>query len=120
MNWSPTLGVVLGTEDVIGSMMLLWATLCITTRAGITDPSARWALFRRVLYLSTSVALFSLGVHRLENTVVVPLHYFLEQSVILYCVTIFPLLRAWHMISQDTFDAWQGISESKRARLDKN
>ena len=107
-----TLTEVLGLEDVVAGVLLLAATLRITTHAGLASRRARWALFRRVLYVTTAGALFSIGVDRLEGADVVTAARFAQQTVVLFAVMAFPILRALRGISEADLDAFQGVRDS--------
>jgi len=104
---------VLGIVDVVAGIVLLWAMQLITTKAGFTSKQARWALFRRAVYCSMSIALFCLGVHRLDGDFQVPIQEALFQTVLLFGVMIFPLLRAARFIDQDMFLAMDGFTQAQ-------
>lgn len=109
---------LLSIWEITASLILLWATFNITTAAGISTNYARWALFRRALYSITAVALFAMGIHRVQDAGVDSAEV-LYQSIIVGSIIVFPVLRAFRLISQDTLNVFQGFpssSGSKRVR----
>jgi hypothetical protein len=94
---------VLGILDVIAGIMMVWAFQRITTIASLRTPQARWALFRRCLYGFVAVALFGLGVERLFGEYPADMIECIFQGVLLFYVMIFPVLRAFGMITQDFY-----------------
>lgn len=110
------LEVVLGVVECVAGFVLLWATMRITTAAGFSSSQTRWALFRRFVYGSQSIALFGLGLaHLASYSMPEPLR-FLFQFVIMFGVIIFPVLRAFGWINQDQFQAVDGSGVSSAAR----
>jgi hypothetical protein len=115
MSGNAQLSTILAIEDILGSIVMLWAALRITTRAGFHDAQARWALFRRAVYCVGSIALFDLGVLRLHGSPpVADIEDMLCHTVVLGVVLIFPLMRAFNWITQDAFDVFQGLRPSSR------
>lgn len=104
-----TLTQVLGLIDVVGALVVLWAAFRITSRFGIKTDLERWALIRRGVYLGMAWALFSLGIKYLNSPVrMVDPPEFIYQASLLFGIIVFPLLRAFNLISQDTFLAFHG------------
>ena len=94
----------LGVMDAVAGFVLLWSALRITAIAGFRTLQARWALFRRIVYGSTSISLFGLGVGRFSGEYIVSSDsWAVFQFMLLFGVLIFPLLRAFDLISQDQF-----------------
>lgn len=114
MNGLPSLTItqILGIEDIICAIVLLWSALKITAHFGIKTPDNWWALGRRVLYLGTSMALIALGVERFDGSYPVDLGEFTAQSIVLLYVVLFPVLRAIGVITQDRFTAFQSEQTS--------
>lgn len=113
---------VLGIEDAVCGVVMLWAALRITENAGFKTVASRWSLFRRALYCGMAWAFFSLGVNRLCGSYNVNLGEFAAQSTLVFGIMIFPLLRAVNAISQDTFLAFHGFGsagDSDRASIDR-
>jgi hypothetical protein len=106
----------LAAFDFIGAFALLWANQRITFRAGLDSDEARWALIRRFTYIIVTGALFMKGVYRLE-TIDVPIDWVdgLAQMPILIGLILFPMLRAFDVISQDAF-----INGHRRAPFDSH
>lgn len=105
------LEILLGSVECIAGLVLLWATLRITTAAGFRTSQGRWAAFRRLVYGSQSVALFGLGLAHLDSYAIPNGLKFLLQFVIMFGVIAFPLLRAFGWITQDQFKAVDGTIE---------
>ena len=105
---------VLGALDMIGAVLMVWAFQRITTIAGLKTTTARWALFRRMLYCSMAFALFGLGVERIFNDYRADLIECLFQGTLLVGIIIFPLLRAFGWISQDSFVKAEGLGRAVR------
>lgn len=110
------LEMLLGITECCAGFVLLWATMRITSAAGIATSQKRWALFRRFVYGSQSVALFGLGLAHLENyTLTEPLKL-LFQFIIMFGVVAFPVLRAFNWITQDQFKTVDGSYERSGRR----
>lgn len=92
----------LGILDVVCAFFLIWATQRTTANAGLHSSDARWALWRRAVYLSMSIALFGLGLKRFFDDTDDVL-YAVFQSVVLLGVMNFIVLRALGYITQDVF-----------------
>jgi len=112
-----TLAGWLGACDVLTGIVMLWSALHITSAAGWCSLQARWALFRRVVYGGTSVALFALGVGRINGDY--PLGGGWEavcHAMLLVGLVSFPLLRALGWITQDQFRHVDGSYERRSGR----
>lgn len=93
---------VVGCVEVLAALLMLWSLLRITTPAGWHSTQARWALFRRFVYSMMTIALFGLGVGRLDGRYVADSNeQLMFQMMLLFGVMVFPLLRAFGLISQD-------------------
>lgn len=110
------LELALGIVETIIAFVLLWATLRITTHAGLANSQNRWALFRRVVYGSQAVALFGLGLSHLESFAIPDSLRYLFQFVIMFGVAAFPVLRATNWITQDQFKAVDGSYQRQSGR----
>lgn len=107
----------LGCIDVVAGLVMLWAALRITSRAGFRTAEARWALCRRFVYGATSIAIFGLGVGRLQGDhPVTSTGETLFQLILLFGVVVFPLLRAFNWITQDQFKNVDGSYERRGER----
>jgi len=107
--------VVLGCVDVVAGLVMLWSMLRITSAASLRTIQGRWALGRRFVYGSTSIAIFGLGVGRLDGDhPVTSAGEMTFQLMLLFGVVIFPLLRAFNWISQDQFKSVDGTSARNR------
>ena len=106
----------LGLFDILGSGLLLWSMQRITTKAGFRDAVERWALLRRAVYCLMTVAMFGLGVERfLDEDYRDPNIVSLFQAMMIFGVLVFPVLRAFGLITQDrflVFDGAQHVGES--------
>ncbi len=99
---SVVLGYILGALDASAGVIMVAALVRITTTAGWRTPQQRWAQFRRGTYSCISIALWGLGWGRMTGDIPAPtLSEFLFQSMLLYGIMIFPLLRWLGWISQD-------------------
>ena len=106
---------VLGIFDIICAVVLLAAMAKITTKFGFQTLEARWALFRRLVYVVMIYALFRLGIMRLNNSY--PAETIEEcawQGVLLFGIMIFPLMRALGFLTQDFFTHVDGVSGRQR------
>lgn len=105
-----TLVQILGIEDLFGCGVLLYSALVNTRNAGLKRGQDRWALGRRFLYCSMSWAMFSLALTRLSlnNDWNLTRMQFLDQSILLFGIILFPFLRAVNFISQDVFLSFHG------------
>lgn len=106
----------LGFVDTLAGIVMLWSALRITTAAGWRTTQARWALFRRIVYGSTSIALFGLGVGRIDGDYPASGLQATFQIMLLFGVIIFPLLRAFGWITQDQFKNVDGSYERTTGR----
>jgi len=100
-----TLSNWLGFLDVAVALLILGSMQKITSGAGFSSTQAKWALFRRAVHCSMSVALFILGMmhfgdYHSHNVAVCC------QTVIVSGLGIFPLLRALGFVTQDQFRGW--------------
>jgi hypothetical protein len=100
---SNALQVTVGTIDAFCGFVMVWSFVRITTAAGLRTVQARWALFRRFVYACSSIALFGLGVGRWNGEYPLVPSEAVLQMMLLFGVVIFPLLRAFGWITQDTF-----------------
>jgi hypothetical protein len=94
---------LLGTLDILGGLVMVWAFQRITTFAGWRTYQQRWALFRRALYVLMAIALFGLGIERVFGDYRVNRVEWFFQTVLLLGVMVFPVLRAAGLITQDIF-----------------
>jgi hypothetical protein len=92
---------LLAIMDIVAAVVLLWANQRITTKAGLMDRQARWALFRRVMYSVTAFSLFVLGINRLFFDRTISNIEVLAQLWLLVYIIIFPIMRAAGFITQD-------------------
>ncbi len=92
---------LLAIMDIVAAVIMLWANQRITTRAGFENRQARWALFRRVIYCSTALALFVLGINRLFYDRTISNVEVLAQLELLAYIVAFPVMRAVGFITQD-------------------
>lgn len=107
----------LGVVDVLAGLVMLWSALRITSQANLRTVQGRWALFRRFVYGSTSIAIFGLGIGRIEGThPVSSSDEVIFQLMLLFGVTIFPLLRAFNWITQDQFKNVDGSYDHRPGR----
>lgn len=91
-----------GIVEVLAALLMLWSLLRITTPAGWHSTQARWALFRRFVYGMMTIALFGLGIGRLDGRYAVDSdEQLMFQMMLLFGIVVFPLLRAFGFISQD-------------------
>lgn len=107
--------LALALEDFSGGLILLWAAMRITTTAGFRTMDGRWALFRRVFYCAGSIALVTLGLYRFDGQY--PASDALEfscQSFMVFLVTIFPVMRALRLITQDQLNTFEAGSQRPR------
>jgi hypothetical protein len=102
---SPVLNLnsILGIEYVFGGLVMLWANLRVTEKFGLATTQERYALFRRMIYSLMSFSLFALGVLAFERFSVIRLDELAYDTVILFGIVVFPILRAFHFINQDSF-----------------
>lgn len=108
---------MIGCLDLFFGFLMLWAMLRITTAANLRTTQGRWALFRRIVYGSTSIAIFGLGISRLDgHHPITSVGEFIFQIMLLFGVAIFPLLRAFNWITQDQFKAVDGTSDRSPTR----
>lgn len=105
---------VLGFIDVFCGLILLWAALRITTASGFHTTQARWAFVRRLIYGSTAIALFALGIGRIDGRYLVEETEMIFQVMLLVGIVSFPLLRAYGWITQDQFKNVSGFSQDRR------
>ena len=109
--------VVLGFIDVFVGIVMLWSALRITSAATLRTMQGRWALFRRCVYSSTSIAIFGIGLGRLNGDhPVMNAEEMALQLMLLFGVVIFPLLRAFNWITQDSFKHVDGSYERETGR----
>ena len=94
---------ILGVVDLVAAVVMLWTLLRITTAFGLRTPTARWALFRRAVYCTLSIALFGLGWDRLSGDYPASWGEICWQGILVFGIMVFPLLRAMGFITQDTF-----------------
>lgn len=112
-----TLAAVLGIIDLVAGLVMLWSALRITSAAGLRTTQGRWAMFRRFVYGSTSIAIFGLGLGRLDGDHPVSgAGEMIFQIMLLFGVMIFPLLRAANWITQDQFKAVDGTAHPPTGR----
>jgi hypothetical protein len=106
---------MLGVGYICAAILMLWTLLKITTAAGLWTQQARWALFRRAVYCLLSIALFGLGWDHLSGDYPAT-REIVCQSMLVFGVMIFPLLRVMGVITQDTFaqGGTGGLSDQHR------
>lgn len=93
---------IVGIVEVLAALLMLWSLLRITTPAGWHSTQARWALFRRFVYGMMTIALFGLGIGRLDGRYAVDSdEQLMFQMMLLFGIMVFPMLRALGFISQD-------------------
>ena len=102
---------LLGFADMTAGIVLLWAAMKITTAASFRTIQGRWAFFRRLVYASTSIAAFSLGVGRLNGEYDAAPTEVLFHLMLLFGLIAFPMLRAFGWITQDQFKSVDGTYE---------
>lgn len=91
---------ILGALDILCAIAMLWSNQRITASAGFSNPQARWALYRRSVYILMTAALFILGVKRFlddDDDLLAAL----AQGGLLIGIMFFPVLRALGFITQD-------------------
>lgn len=97
------LNTILGIEYVFGGLVMLWANLRVTEKFGLATTQERYALFRRMIYSVMSFSLFALGILAFERAGAIRLDELIYDTVILFGIVVFPILRAFHFINQDSF-----------------
>lgn len=96
---------LMGLGDIVAAMIILWAMIHNTTEAGFGTTRARFALFRRAVYCLVSISLFGLGWDRVNSFPLERNADLIFHAILVFAITIFPLLRLLGMISQDSFIA---------------
>jgi hypothetical protein len=96
---------ILGALDMIAAFTMIWANQRITMIAGVRTVQARWALYRRAVYLLMAVALFVLGVKRFFDDAD-DVTAAIAQGSLLVGIMFFPLMRAVGLITQDMLADW--------------
>jgi hypothetical protein len=94
---------VLGISDTICGIVMLAAMQKITSRAGFLTSQTRWVLFRRAIYALMALALFALGIGRLNDDYSADWKECGWQLLLLFGIIVFPLLRALGYMTQDFF-----------------
>jgi hypothetical protein len=90
-----------GVLDAVAGLLMLWSALRITTDWGWHTIRKRWAFFRRVVYFLMAFALFGLGIGHLDGRYANTIQETLFQILLVMGIMVFPLLRAFGLISQD-------------------
>lgn len=112
-----TLAHVLGFVEGAGGLLMVWSFLSTTGGWGYRTPQARWATLRRFIYGCISIALLGLGTEELSaSAAVLAPQQFAYQLTLLIGVLIFPVMRAFNLITQDTFRSSDAAGPEPRRR----